>query len=41
MTWKNLPEPKNKEKIARATKFESLMAKIGMRNFKKTFGVFK
>ena len=41
MIWKNLPEPKNKEKIARATKFESLMARIGIRNFKKTFLMFK
>lgn len=41
MIWKGLPEQKNKEKIAKATKFESLMAKIGIRNFKKSFLAFK
>ncbi len=41
MIWKNLPEPKNKEKIAKATKFESVMSKIAMKNFKKTFSIFK
>lgn len=41
MIWKNLPEPKNKEKISRATKFEALMSKIATRNFKKTFSIFK
>lgn len=41
MIWKNLPEPKNREKIAKATKFESLMARIGSKNFRKSFLAFK
>ena len=41
MIWKGLPQPKNKERIARATKFESMMAKIAMKNLRKTFNIYK
>ena len=41
MIWKNLPVPKNKELIAKASRFESGLHHFGMKILRHSFGKFK
>ena len=39
--WKNLPIPKNKERIAKGTRFQGCLERMLIRNIKKTVNAFK
>lgn len=41
MIWKNLPKPKNKQKISRATKFESKLSSFSSKLIRTTLIRFK
>jgi hypothetical protein len=41
MAWKNLPVPKNKARIGKATKFESNLSRMVIMNLKKTLNILK
>jgi hypothetical protein len=41
MLWKNMPLPKNKERIGKATKFEFNLSKMVVRNLKVTLNAMK